>query len=550
MPTVTLNRKTVEQLLGKKITTKELRHHITYLGTDVGDVNAKEIVVEIFPNRPDLLSEQGMARALKTKMGLSKGLTRYKVKKSSYVVKVTKHVEGVRPFTRCAVIKNITITPQVLEEIIQIQEKLHITFGRRRAKVAIGVYPLDKITFPITYTAQNPKDIVFVPLDELKEMNGLQVCENHPKGKEFAHLLEGKKVYPVFRDATQKVLSLPPIINSDEMGKVNTSTKDLFVECSGTTELALEQGIAMLASALCDMGGEIHEVSVEQGTKNIISPDFSPKKLRVDIQLVNSMLGLDLSGEQIAKLVEKMDMDAEVKKDELIVSYPVWRTDILHQVDVIEDIAIAYGYENFKPILPNITTTGRQDVQQLHISRIAELFVGIGITEVSPLVISPQASMQDKVLKKEQVVLLKNPATSEYNCLRNWLVSSLLDTLQNNKSHEYPQKIFCVGRVVNTDGKKVFEDERIAVALAQDGINFTNVKQVCEFLSQQIGIAFSYKALKHSTFMDGRTAQLYAGKKVVGLLGEIHPNVLVNFELTVPVAVCELYMDQLSELIK
>jgi phenylalanyl-tRNA synthetase beta chain len=213
MPTVTLNRKVVDKLIGKKLSDDKLKERISFLGTDLENLDAKEIHVEIFPNRPDMLSEQGFSRALSSFIGTKPGLKKYSVKKSNHKVIVEESVKEVRPYTACAIVKNLKFDHEKIKEIIQIQEKLHITYGRNRKKCAIGVYPFEKIKTPIRFIAKKPQEIKFQPLESKKELTGLQILSQHPTGRDYGHLLEGKDKFPIFVDANDNVLSMPPIIN-------------------------------------------------------------------------------------------------------------------------------------------------------------------------------------------------------------------------------------------------------------------------------------------------------------------------------------------------
>src|SRR3990167_2964419 len=204
MKNVTLNKNQFEELVGKKLPLEELKDRISMLGTDLEKIEGNEIIVEVFPNRPDMLSEQGFARAFSSFIGVKKGLKEYKINKSNYKVVIEKSVKEVRPFTACAVVKNLKFDDEKIKSMIHIQEKLHIGYGRNRRKVAIGVYPLEKIKFPIKYLALPPEKIKFKPLEMSAVLNGKQILEEHPTGREYSYLLEGKKVYQVFIDTNEK----------------------------------------------------------------------------------------------------------------------------------------------------------------------------------------------------------------------------------------------------------------------------------------------------------------------------------------------------------
>ena len=373
MPTINLNRNVFEKLVGKDIPTEKLKDRISLLGTDLEDVNEKEIIVEVFPNRPDMLSVQGFARAFSSFINVKTGLRQYKVEPSHEKMIVDKSVADVRPYTACAIVKNIHFDDEKIKEVIDIQEKLHITYGRNRKKVAIGIYPFEKIKTPIKFLAQNPKDIVFQPLESKKEMNILEILEKHPAGRAYGHLLKGKKKFPVFRDSNNEVLSVPPIINSHKTGKINEKTKDIFIECSGFDFNIMKKCLNMIVTALYEMGGKVYSMDIIYGNKKHITPDLRPEEVKVDIAYINRLLGLNLKENEIKKLFERMGYGYKNKK----VFIPAYRADIIHQSDLAEDIAIAYGYENFHSIIPHVATIAQENKFEIFKSRISSLLVGL-----------------------------------------------------------------------------------------------------------------------------------------------------------------------------
>jgi phenylalanyl-tRNA synthetase beta chain len=307
MPTITLNRNVVEKLSGVKLPDAELKERIAMLGTDLEELTKTEINVEIFPNRPDLLSEQGFARALASFAGKKTGLRKYNAKKSSYKMIIDDSVKNVRPYTACAVVKNLKFDEEKIEEIIKIQEKLHVTYGRNRKKVAIGIYPLDKITFPITFKADKPEKIIFQPLEARQPMTAVEILEQHPTGREYGHLLDGLKTYPFFIDKNDEILSLPPVINSNTTGRIDESTKDVFIECSGFDHHVLSKALNMILTALADIGGELYEIEVvnKHTKKTTIMPELEPEEMKISLKYVNARLGLQLQEKDVKKMFRK-----------------------------------------------------------------------------------------------------------------------------------------------------------------------------------------------------------------------------------------------------
>src|SRR3989344_6851744 len=357
MPSITLNKTVFEQLVGKQLPLEELKDRISMLGTDLEDIKDNEIHVEVFPNRPDMLSEQGFARAFSSFLGVKTGLRKYAIKESNQKVIIDPSVKGIRPYTACAIVKGLQFDEEILKQIIQIQEKLHVTYGRKRKKAAIGIYPMEKITFPITYKADLPQKIKFKPLEAHHEMSALEILEEHKAGKEYAHLLQGLPKYPLFVDAKGEILSMPPVINSDKTGRVTEETRDVFVECSGFDFEVLNTCLNMIVTALADMGGEIYSLRLEYQEETKTTPNLTPSKMKLDLPYVNKRLGLSLSEKDAVKLLEKMGYGFEQGQ----VLIPAYRADILHQVDFVEDIAIAYGYEHFQEEIPNVATIGEED---------------------------------------------------------------------------------------------------------------------------------------------------------------------------------------------
>lgn len=549
MPTVTLNRKTFETLVGKKLPEDELKDRISMLGTDLDGVTTEEIIVEIFPNRPDMLSEQGFARAFSAFIGKDAGLREYEIKKGDQIVKIEKAVSEVRPRIACALVKGLKLSDERIREIIQIQEKLHTTFGRHRKKCAIGIYPLEAITLPITYTAQAPKDIVFRPLEASKEMDAKQILEKHPTGKEYAHLLKGEKVYPVFYDASGKVLSLPPIINSHVTGKVDESTTDVFVECSGHEQEVVSRCLNMIVTALADMGGSVESMTLEYWDGDVTTPNLTPSEMELDIEYVNKRLGLKLDEKQAADLLGKMGHSYEKGK----VKTPAWRDDIMHPLDLVEDIAIAYGYENFKPVIPDVSTVGVEDPFEVFQRKVTELLVGLGLLELNTYHIVNEDSQTTMMNSEMPVVKLANALNEDYTAVRAWMLPCLMEVLSRNKHHSYPQNIFDMGVVMKKDDSTetgVLEFTRVGVALAEETADYTKARQILEYIFKNLDLQGEFREAENATFIDGRCARVSVNGVDVAYVGEMHPQVLGNFDLQVPVSGFELNLTEIFKLIQ
>ena len=261
MPTIELDYGDLQSLLGKKYSTKDLWEQIPMLGVDLESIDEDKIIVEVFPNRPDLLSVEGFARALNGFLGNETGLKEYKLIESGVTLNIDKSVKNVRPFISAAVIRNLKLNEKRLISLMNLQEKLHVTHGRHRKKVAIGVHDMSEIEGPYTYKAVKPDGIKFKPLGVSEELTPKEILEKHPKGNEYAWILNGLSRYPIIVDKNNNVLSFPPIING-ELTKVSNLTKDVFIDVTGLDELAVNQALNIIVTSIADRGGEINSVEL------------------------------------------------------------------------------------------------------------------------------------------------------------------------------------------------------------------------------------------------------------------------------------------------
>jgi len=372
-------------------------------------------------------------------------------------------------------------------------------------------------------------------LESDREMTGLQILQKHPKGREYADLLAGKSKFPVFIDANNDILSMPPIINSQATGKVTEETKDIFVECSGFDFNSLNKCLNIIVTNFAEMGGKIYQMELLYKNKEI-TPNLSPEKMKINTKNVNSLLGLELNEKEIKKLLEEMGHNY----NKGVVETAPWRTDILHEVDLIEDVAIAYGYENFVPEIPEITTIGKEDKKEIIKRKIGEILSGLNLLEVSNYHLTSKRDQFKKMLMPEEGFVEVEESKTEYTILRKDLTHYLLKILSENVDSEYPQRIFEIGRVFNPN-----ETENLALATTPS--NFTEVRQILEYLSRMLNIKLEISEPEKvpNYFIDGRTAEIKFNNKLIGFLGEIHPKILKNWKIKMPVSVFEINLEEI-----
>jgi phenylalanyl-tRNA synthetase beta chain len=513
------------------------------MGTDLRAVT-DVIDVEIFPDRPDLLSTEGFVMALEGYLGITTGLPDFEVCNEGHTASIDEKVESVRPYAVCAIVKNVSLSDGAVKSLMQVQEKLHITHGRNRKKVAIGVHDLEKITFPVTYTTK-PKDFSFVPLEWYTELTVEEILQKHKKGIEYAHLLEGFDEYPVWIDSQGTVLSMPPIINSEDT-KVEPDTRHLFLDVTGYSKKALEQALNILACSLARRGGTIYSIQVFDKGKEVWYPQLTPQKMRLDLDYCNRWLGLDLSWEQVKGYLERMRYGL-LRHTVLI---PAYRADILHPVDIIEDIAKAYGYSNIEEVIPEIATIGEEDPLAVFSRKVANLMAGSGLLEVKNYYLTSREFFE-RTRVPGRLIETVNAVTAEYNVLRSQLLPEMLYTLQSNKHYEYPQNIYEVGKVVIHDEsapEKTREELHLACIICHPKASFTEAKEILKVLCANLGTPFYLECIDYPTFIPGRCGSICMQQEV-GIIGEVHPDILRAWELENPVACFELDLGKIHTLI-
>ena len=552
MPTITFSFKDLEKLVGRPLTVKQLSKLIENAKGELSNHDEKtdEITISLDDtNLPYLWSAEGIARFVKLNTGLQKGISALEINKSQYELNVEKSVNKVRPYITAFAAKGNSVDDYLLKQMIQLQEKLSEQYGTKRKKLAIGIYPLRKINFPITYKATDPESTAFVPLDFKTGMTQKEILEDHPKGKEYAYILEGFEKYPVLVDSENKVLSFPPIINSEETGRVSENEDELFFEATGTDENAVNLACNIFAQALFERGFKIYSVKIKYPEKNVVTPFLKAETKKINKETIKKLLGIELKDKELKQTLEKAGYEFDAKKS--LVKIPHYRQDILHEVDIIEDIAIAYGYDNIKELPLTKYTTGKTFDATTFINKIRELTVGLGYQEVFSAVLSNKKLMHEQMnISDSGTIELKNPMSETHSAVRSWLIPILLEFLSKNKHVEYPQQIFEQGLVSVKKEGKINDYERIAILSCNSKADYTEIRQIADYLLRSFGIKYDVKETDHNSFILGRAGRLVVNGIKIGYLGEIQPTVLSNFKLEMPVAALEINLTELFEATK
>ncbi len=545
MPVVTFNYTDFLNLLGYKLSKKELLEKLPMIGADLDRVDGDEISIEFFPDRPDLASVEGIARASRAFFKFETGLKEYALKKSDVLINVDPSVKKVRPYVVTALVKDITMTDELISSLMELQEKLHLGLGRNRKKVAIGVHNFEPVTPPFTYKAVDPDSVQFVPLNKVESMTLRQILKKHEKGIDYANILDGFDKHPLIVDINNNILSYPPIINGS-LTEVNPFTTDLFIDVTGNDKKAINYALNIVVTSLAERGGKIYTTIVKNVDEILTTPQLTPFKMDLSVDYINRILGTDFGAKEVIKSLQKMGYNSIEKSKNLIsVSIPTYRADILHEIDLIEDVAKGFGYENFESSFPKYLTFGKKLNYQDFYDSLRNIMIGLGFNEVTTFTISNNKDEFEKIgLKKAKCVEIQNPIGEEFSCLRVGLIPSLLKILNENRHHALPQNIFELGIVVNNKFKNKF---KLGFVKIDAKANFTECKSFVEAIMRDIGIEYDIKDFNHPGFVKGRCATVVVNKKNAGLFGELHPQTISNFSLEHPIIAFEIETDLLHQ---
>ncbi len=436
-------------LIGKKLTLEKLEQTLFLIKAEVEKIEGNIIEIEVNPDRQDMLSTEGIARAVRSFIHLESGLKKYPVRKSGKQIIVKPGLSKIRPFICGSIVKGVKADDELIKEYMHLQDALTSTHGRNRSKASIGLYVFDDIEFPIIYGPKTPKSIKFKPLGYEFEMDGPTIMKDHEKGIEFGHIIKSNKKWPLLYDSNNEVLSLPPIINSNDLGRMTTETRNLFVEVTGTHLLTVHQALNIITASLAEREGNIESLTVVYPDGSIDeTPSFTPDKKSIPIEEINTLVGLDLTGTEIVKALERMGYGAKATTKAIQIQIPKYRMDILHAVDIIEDIAIGYGFDRLVPAMPQTMTSGILTPTTRLRNKVRDLMVGLGYHEVLNYIMTSPEILNNKMLRDEPIVKTGNPKSRNYSVLRNSLLPVLLDFASQNQHADYPQRIFEVGDIV------------------------------------------------------------------------------------------------------
>lgn len=557
MPTIDVDYADFERLLGIELykDMEKLNDILALVKGEAKLFDEEEGIVSIEikdTNRPDVWNIEGLTRALRGFLGVEKGLRCYAVGKPIMEVHVDKRLRNIRPYIGCSIVKDVELSDTIIRGFMHLQDKLDQTYGRNRQRTSIGLYDFSLITPPLNYTVAKPTEISFVPLGFEEKMSLKEILKKHPKGIEYGHIVSGHSVYPILLDSKENALSFPPIINSNDLGKITENTKHVLVEVTGTSHETVLNTLNIVTLSLIDRGGKAYSATIHYPHEKlyVVTPKLVSWLMDLDVEYVNKVIGLRLSPKQIAELLSKAEFGVKkIENAKLYVQIPCYRIDVMHPIDLVEDIAIAYGYNAIKPLWRKLPTTGGMKSEQDLLDIARELMVGLGFQEVLTYTMTNQENLFAKMnCKRERTVEVANPKVQTLTCLRNWLLPSLMEFLSNNLHMEYPQKLFELGTVTLLDEKKetkTRDENRLAAVISHASASFSEIKSAIDAFLMNISLEWQIQETIHPSFIEGRTGTLLINGINIGIIGEISPKVLNAWKLENPTATFELNMEKI-----
>jgi phenylalanyl-tRNA synthetase beta chain len=563
MPKIDVYQEPFYQLLGERVSGGELEELLQAAKAELDGREEDKGLIRIElndTNRPDLWSTAGLARALRLHRGgkapsydffSSPGSSR---DAADRVVLVDRGLQKIRPFIAAFVARGKAITDSQLKDIIQTQEKLCWNYGQKRKGIAMGYYRADLVRYPVRYRAADPAGTRFVPLGMAEELSLRQILQRHPKGVEFAFALQGLERYPFLEDSAGEVLSFPPIINSARLGAVEVGDSSLFIELTGMEINSLLLAASITACDLADLGFEILPVRVVYPYdtpygRELTAPFYFQRPQSLEAEAAARLLGEKTTARELASLLRKHGHDAAVEGKSVVFTPPPYRNDFLHPVDVAEEIVVARGLSSFEPVMPEDYTIGRLSDAELFGRRTRDLMVGLGFQEMIYNYLGSRRDFVEKMrLSGQGIIEIANPMTENYAVVRNSTLAHLLASEAVSANAVYPHRIFEIGKVAFQDASDpsgCATRNTLGVLWADRTAGLNEVTPVVSALSYYLLREVELRPADDPRFIEGRAAEILCGGRRVGLLGEIHPEVLGNWGIVMPCACAEIDLDLL-----
>ena len=551
MPTISVKQNLLRRLVesrGRVHDVEDLAFRLPLMGTDIDTCDEDVLDIEIFPDRPDLLSPETLFHGMMPFLHDSPPSPRLAVKPGTISMRVAPELSDIRPVILGAVVRGLELDEDIIKRLMDHQEKLHFALGRGRKRASIGVHDLSTLEPPFRVEAVE-RSHSFIPLAMDEEMTIDEILDKHPKGVDYAHLLDGMDKVPIIFDANGSVLSFPPIINGDHT-TVTEKTRDIFIDVTGLDLRACESALMLICLQLSVLGGQVESVRVTTCEGKDWSINGTPIEHKVERELVEGILGNSFSDDEIEEAIRRMG--GQYKGDlsgVLSILMPRWRFDILHPIDLVEEVAIGHGYDDLAYDVPKapLTAIPRQDGHLRR--RIREALQGLGLIQIQSLTLSNDSDQFTSMRWKKDgaITRMTNPITTEHTILRQNILPGLLRLLAANRHHDLPQGVYELGTVVIDHTNR----DRFAFLVAENSGGFASLRGRIQALMRDLGCQdWTLEVLEGGPWLEGRSASIIVNGITVGECGELDPHVSESFDLNVPMSGAQIDVQLLASVMQ
>jgi phenylalanyl-tRNA synthetase beta chain len=558
MPRATIPRARLAAALGRDLSDTELTDLLWSTKAEFDGPDGGSLTLETTADRLDLLTESGLALALAPKVGGARGAV--PIRSAPWngpppELLVDPSVAPLRPAIAGVLVaapESAALDAGLLDEAIRFHELLHATYGADRKRASLGVYPTDRFRFPVRYTMRPTRDVRFVPLDGTEELCGPRFLAEHPLARRYGPLGVAGDRMLVLVDADDRILSLPPILNSRTAGEARPGDRSLLIESTGATAARVRETIGLLSLVFVANGWGVSPVAVTGGVSASDGTEVvAPRRIELLLATLDALAGRTYTMPEGEHLLSECRLCAHPVPGGFGVSVPPWRPDLLTSVDVAEDVVLARGVRAEDGVVPPSPTRGRRRSESVFRRDVAELWLGLGYAELyTPVLVGAAV---DQLLAPSDAIRVANPVSDLYSHVRNRLFPSLLTSLSHNVRHAYPQRMFEVGPVVvrdpgsETGGRTAY---RAGGLYAGERAGFADGAALLDYLSAALGATGVREPCEIPGTIRGRAARVRLAGEAVGELGEVHPSVLAELRVPVPVVWAELDLSALWPLVR
>ncbi len=556
MPQSTLSLDRINAVLPRPISEEALRETLFRTKVEPGAREGDRLTVEVTPDRLDLLDEAGLARELSGLLGLARGMG-YAFEPAPIPGVEARQNASVSPlrgeFMAAALEAPAggALDPGLVDEVIRFQELLHATTGRDRRAGSLGLYPLERLTPPFRYALEPIGQIRFTPLASSQETSGKEFYRTHPLALRYGALGQQGDLALTLRDREDRILSLPPVLNAAVHGEIRPGDRRILVEATGTRSARVRELIGYMLLPFVERGWKAYPVPIHgpEGTRDGREV-LSPRKFLLLAAGAQRLLGVRLTAGELIEHLLQARLGAELREGKVHVEAPPWRPDLLAEVDLVEEVAVARGYGRFQPLLPPSSTRGARSRSARREAQLREVALGMGFQELyTPALISGAAAGWGLALSEP--LALVNPVSSEFSHVRSSLVPGLVAALARNTRSPYPQRAFELGPVVVRDGEAATgsrTDRDFALAESAADAGFARAAAWSQRLLGLFGLQAGREPLEVPGTLPGRSTQVRVAGERVLWMGEVHPRILSELHVPEPVAFLVVHCSPLERL--